>query len=74
MFEDVINSSVRVKFIYFTRQLLSNHTAKMTKVHINFLKFGMVKCPKTSHNFADIKNLCVQIITVESFHIFLFLI
>ena len=39
-----------------------------------FLKFDMVKLYKTSHNVADVKNLYLQIKTVELFNIFLFLI
>ena len=49
----------------FTSQLLSNHTAKMTKFSIknqsmvicSFLKFGLVKFLKTSHNVPDVKSL-----------------
>ena len=32
----------------------------------------MVKVLKTSHNVADVKNLCLQIKIVELFDIFLF--
>ena len=39
----------------------------------SFLKFGMVKFLKTSHNVEDVKNLWLQIKMVELHIIFLFL-
>ena len=39
----------------------------------SFLKFGMVKLLKISHNVVDVKNLWLQTKTIELLNIFLFL-
>ena len=41
--------------------------------NLHFLKLGMVKVLKTSHNVADVKDLWLQIKMVELLNIFLFL-
>ena len=42
-------------------------------VNYSYLKFGMVKLFKTSHNVADVKNLWLKIKIIELLNVFLFL-